>query len=901
MKRLRAHIGPLWPYAVLIAAPLGAFILPDLLHGRLLITGDNLQQNYPLRVLVGSMLGHGELPFWNPYIFSGAPLMADFNAGAFYPLIGVFVALPDRAAWIVTEVVVYAAIAVGMYVFLRALDLSTTASVLAAGTYAFAGPVLSQVNHVDMTEGFVAIPWMLLAVHHIGRDGRWRWSILLGVAYASVVLAGAPEAMLDEALLVGAFAVLTAGLDWGRWWRVLSRGAAGAALALSLSAIQWLPGLEAIKGSQRGSGFNAAAGSYPTPFSVLGLVPYLDGGYGHLGEASFFSQYNLPEVGIYLGILPIVAVLTLVHPRWPSRIAPRQRLTWYGVALFGYLLALGSNTPFEHLFNRLPFYGHQRLQSRNMITVATAVCVLFAGWLDRREPVRPRDPLTRYDRIMALVPVGIVAALAIWALTATGSLVHLFAGVGVSPAVASTVREATAIALAFCVGAAVLVWVRPRLGARGWAAWTALFVVVDVGLMATTSQLTAVASNDLLAGTTPVQQLQKARLVPGARMVSYDPQGYASYPGSPQGIPDLNIVPGLPSVAGYASIVNGNYEAVTHTHEQGDLDVGELAAGSLDHLDLRQVVTVPEYFLVPVASVPRSVGDLVELSEYFGEDPVDGFGYRVDFNEKAYPFVPPPRAVPAGGTTSWFYGEPLAPERVTLVLAHAAAVPTVVRVGALATDGTTLWGDPVPVPAGSRHVEAVLPHGEAVGLSVTTSAPLPSVRAVVSVSGRPYVLAGSLSSAVVPGPWRVAGFSQGYAVFTSSRPARPITATAGGRPLPVHVVLSTTKSEQVRVRAPAAAVIVRSVAWDAGWSATVSVGGAAARRLPVHDVDLVQQVRVPPGDDLVTFTYRPPHLAVATVLSLGASALLAVLLGGWLVVRRRSNEDGPLSSTDVPA
>ena len=162
-----------------------------------------------------------------------------------------------------------------------------------------------------------------------------------------------------------------------------------------------------------------------------------------------------------------MAVLTLVHPRWPSRIAPRQRLTWYGVALFGYLLALGSNTPFEHLFNRLPFYGHQRLQSRNMITVATAVCVLFAGWLDRREPVRPRDPLTRYDRIMALVPVGIVAALAIWALTATGSLVHLFAGVGVSPAVASTVREATAIALAFCVGAAVLVWVRPRLGARG--------------------------------------------------------------------------------------------------------------------------------------------------------------------------------------------------------------------------------------------------------------------------------------------------------------------------------------------------------------------------------------------------------------------------------------------------
>ena len=212
---------------VLVAIPTVAFVGPDLIGGHLLITGDNLQQNYPLRVLVGSMLRHGQLPFWNQYIFSGTPLMADFNAGAFHPLTGLFVVLPDRAAWLATEVIVFSLIAIGMYVFLRALALSTAACVLGAATFAFAGPVLSQVNHVDMTEGFVAIPWMLLAVLHIVRDGRWRWSILLGIAYATVILAGAPEAMLDEALLVIAFAVMSAGLNRERWWRVLSRCAAG--------------------------------------------------------------------------------------------------------------------------------------------------------------------------------------------------------------------------------------------------------------------------------------------------------------------------------------------------------------------------------------------------------------------------------------------------------------------------------------------------------------------------------------------------------------------------------------------------------------------------------------------------------------------------------------------------
>ena len=193
MNRLRARSGPLWPYVVLVAIPTAAFVLPDLFGGHLLITGDNLQQNYPLRTLVGSMVSHGQLPFWNQYIFSGTPLMADFNAGAFYPLTGLFAVMPDRAAWIATEVIVFAAIGVGMYVFLRALALSMVACLLGAATFAFAGPVLSQVNHVDMTEGFVAIPWMLLAVLHIVRDGRWRWSILLGVAFASVILAGVPR------------------------------------------------------------------------------------------------------------------------------------------------------------------------------------------------------------------------------------------------------------------------------------------------------------------------------------------------------------------------------------------------------------------------------------------------------------------------------------------------------------------------------------------------------------------------------------------------------------------------------------------------------------------------------------------------------------------------------------
>jgi hypothetical protein len=180
VKGLRARLGPLWPYAVLVGVPAAVFILPDLFGGHLLMTGDNVQQNYPLHVLVGSMLRHGQLPFWNQYLYSGTPLLAGFNAGAFYPLVGLFVVLPDRVAWIATEVILFSVIGVGMYAFLRALALTTTACFLAALTFTASGVVLSQANHVDMTEGYASIPFLLLAVVHIVRDGRWRWSLVLG-------------------------------------------------------------------------------------------------------------------------------------------------------------------------------------------------------------------------------------------------------------------------------------------------------------------------------------------------------------------------------------------------------------------------------------------------------------------------------------------------------------------------------------------------------------------------------------------------------------------------------------------------------------------------------------------------------------------------------------------------
>jgi hypothetical protein len=889
VNRLRAHLGPLWPYAVLIAIPAAAFILPDVFGGHLLMSGDNVQQNYPLHVLTGTMLRHGQLPLWDPYIFSGTPLLAGFNAGSFYPLVGFFVILPDRAAWIATEVVLFAGIATGMYAFLRALTLSTLACLLGAITFAFSGTVLSQVNHVDMTEGFVALPFMLLAVLHIIRDGRWRWAVLLGAGFALVILGGAPEAMLDVTILVMLYALLTAGFDRSRLWRIVTRGAAGAALGLSLAAIQWLPGLSAIASSQRGAlgaGF-ATDGSFPPADGLLALVPYLYGGFGHLGEKMFFSSYNLPEVGIYLGILPIVALLVMWIPSWPTRLPPRERLTWYLIGVVGVLLALGGNTPLEHVFNLVPLYGHQRLQSRNMIDFSAVVSVLFAGWIDREK--EPSGTWLRTDRLTALLPLAMVLAVLGLAIADPKLLINSLTSGDPTPLAVHTVRESTIIAAGVCALAASVVWLRSIMPARGWIPIMTLFVIADIGFIAATSQLATPPENGVISGTTAVDHYIAANLAPGGRFVVYDPQNYSEAPRGATALADYNILAGIPSASGYSSIVNETYNKGTQLRTVGELEVPSLESGALDDLDIQDVLTIPEYFLLPLLADPSSLAGVQQTSEDVGQDPVLPFGTRTNFVDKYYPFYPAPRAsIAAGHMNKWFFGETLSPDRASLVFS-GPATRAKVRFGTTAADGSPTWGAPVVVKAGALSVSSGLPAGSSSGLAVQVlSGRLPSHQAVVMVGQHAFEIDGALSAAIQPGVWHQKGSVAGHTLLIRDSPPSPLRVIAAGSPRDPRVAVLSDQAnvETIRVQVANPSVVVRSVAWDKGWGATVSVNGGPARASPVTAYGLVQQVHLPAGRDVVTFRYRPVHFVVSCILS-GAAALLLIALAIVSLVRIR--------------
>jgi hypothetical protein len=281
---------------VLVLVPLVVFAVPALC-GHPIMPTDDLTQNYPLRVLVGAQLRRGQLPLFDPYIWSGAPLLGGWNAGAAYPLTLLFAVMSGTTAWTINLVVTWWVAGLGTFAFLRASRLSAVASFLGALTFAFTGAMAAQVPHFGLVAGMSWLPIALLALLRLSEGrrlrGRLAWMAVLAGAGAMVILAGEPRAIDDVVVIVGLYAL------W-RLWRLggaarrvpyLALVAGGTILGVAIGAVQWFPGIDAVQTSQRAAHSVALfdSGSLAPRWLFLSVVAPPIGGGGAFGQPAVLA------------------------------------------------------------------------------------------------------------------------------------------------------------------------------------------------------------------------------------------------------------------------------------------------------------------------------------------------------------------------------------------------------------------------------------------------------------------------------------------------------------------------------------------------------------------------------------------------------------------------------------
>ena len=426
-----------WPPWQSAAATLGV----EQPHNSLI--GDLIIQNYAWKRFTLNSLGAGEIPLWNPYLFAGAPFLANGQHSALYPFSALFLVLPLTKAygWFALSQIWLAGVL--MYVFGRILSLRRGSAALAGFVYQGASFLVISAAVFPMIAG--AVVWLPLLLGCIERvvttatgtaEERRRtlpWAVVGAVALGTQVLAGHAEFTYYTLLIMALYA----------GWRIVTRAVerrredmSGAALfvrpalwlaglvvvGLLLSALQLIPLYEVGQVNFRAGSASFAevrGWAFPWRNAINLIMPDFFGNPTHHGYRDVFTgrwtplsvnAYGQPnphgagttswgiknyvEGATYLGLLPLILAVLGVLPLFRRRLdAPRRAQTLFFLGLGFFSLAFIFGTPlYALLYYGLPFIDQLHTPFRWVFPLALTVATLAGFGADAVEDERQASP-----------------------------------------------------------------------------------------------------------------------------------------------------------------------------------------------------------------------------------------------------------------------------------------------------------------------------------------------------------------------------------------------------------------------------------------------------------------------------------------------------------------------------
>lgn len=206
---------------------------------------DTMRQIYPWKTLVVDSLKNGRLPLWNPYNFSGSPLLANFQSAALYPLSIVYFLLPQVDAWTTLIILQPLLATLFTYLYSRKIGMKRLGSWLAALSFGFSGYIAVWLEYNTIGHVILWLPCMLLAIEHNKEKPQALWLGALAAGNAASLLAGHPQVYV----YILAFSMF---YSLSRARRTMLKYIGGfITLGVGISALQLLPGIELISHAAR--------------------------------------------------------------------------------------------------------------------------------------------------------------------------------------------------------------------------------------------------------------------------------------------------------------------------------------------------------------------------------------------------------------------------------------------------------------------------------------------------------------------------------------------------------------------------------------------------------------------------------------------------------------------------
>jgi len=152
---------------------------------------DDLRIFYPQKKFTTDTLRNFQIPFWNPYNFSGNYHAGLSETAVFYPLFLLFIFFPQMPLWIFLEFLEPIISILGTYLFIKLLLKKEIPSVFGGIVFGFSSVVIVRmVEGLSVGHTLIWLPWVFLGVEGYFQKKHFKYLFVTTIALSLSILSG---------------------------------------------------------------------------------------------------------------------------------------------------------------------------------------------------------------------------------------------------------------------------------------------------------------------------------------------------------------------------------------------------------------------------------------------------------------------------------------------------------------------------------------------------------------------------------------------------------------------------------------------------------------------------------------------------------------------------------------
>jgi len=352
------------------------------INSEIFATGDALLYTIPLRQLNAELLNSFQLPFWNEYIFSGFPLMANPQVGAFYPINLIFdLFLPINLSFNISLLIHYSLAGIFTYLFLKENKLSRIACFSSGVVFMFSGIMISHKSHPQMLNTIIWLPLILLCLEKFKRTKNNVFISVATIILCICYLGGHPQMFVYVCLVIIIYIIYYSLIYEKKKNYFFLKSFYIFPLAVLIIGFVLFPTLQlsslSIRVIVNDSYEFISMGSFDPKLFPQFIFPFIYGNQSTLpGVLPYFGSDNYAEMMIYFGISTVPLFIFGFFKK------DKNKYLWIFILVLSLLLVLGKYTFFYRLIYHIPILNSFRIPSRNWFEFGFAFSVLVGFGFD---------------------------------------------------------------------------------------------------------------------------------------------------------------------------------------------------------------------------------------------------------------------------------------------------------------------------------------------------------------------------------------------------------------------------------------------------------------------------------------------------------------------------------------